>query len=299
MSATLASHTTLRLGGPCRELVTAPDAATAVAAVQAWNAAGTPWRVMGGGSNLLVADAGIPEAVLRFVAESPQCAREEPDLIAVTGGTELDALAQFALHEGCAGVGFAAGIPGTVGGGLVGNAGAFGRQLGDVVEKIEVLTRDGLIQQRQATELTFQYRASSLQQTGEIVLRAWFRCAQGDRGALQAERAEILALRRAKHPDWRVLPTAGSFFKNLPPAKPGEHRQAAGRLLEQAGAKSMREGGAYVFPRHANIVIAKAGATARDVARLAARMAAAVQAMFGLTLEPEVRYWGDIQISRE
>ena len=168
-----------------------------------------------------------------------------------------------------------------------------------MVEKIEVLTRDGLIQQRQATELTFQYRASSLQSTGEIVLRAWFRCVPSDRAALRAAREEILALRRAKHPDWRVLPTAGSFFKNLPPANPGEHRQAAGRLLEQAGVKSMREGGAYVFPRHANIVMAGPGATAQDVARLAARMAAAVQAMFGLTLEPEVRYWGDINISRE
>ncbi len=291
MKAWLTDYTTFRLGGACRELVTAAEARTAAAAIRGWNAAGIPWRTMGGGSNLLVADAGIPEAVLRIHSGVPEC-RLEGDLLCATAGTELDALVRFAADEGRAGLGFASGIPGTVGGGLVGNAGAFGTQLGDVLERVEVLARTGDAIVRQRAELEFRYRASSLQPTGEVVVRAWFRTAAGDSAKLKAERAEILAQRKEKHPDWRALPTAGSFFKNLPPETPGGPRRAAGKYLEQAGAKQMREGGAYVFPKHANIVIAGPGATAADVARLAARMAAAVREKSGFDLEPEVRFWG-------
>ena len=248
---------------------------------------------MGGGSNLLVADAGIPEAVLRMVSNRPDC-RWEQGLICVTAGTALDALAQYAAEEGVAGLGFASGIPGTVGGGICGNAGAFGTALGDVLERVEVLTRAGEVQAMSRQQLQFGYRGSSLADTGEVVTRAWFRVMPGDRARRLAEREEILAARWAKHPDWRVQPTAGSFFKNLPPETAGGPRRAAGRLLEQAGAKQMREGGAYVFEKHANMVIAGTGATARDVVRLAARMAAAVKEKFGFKLEPEVRFWGPV-----
>lgn len=292
MKEWLTDFTTFHLGGPCRELVTAGEASVAAEIVRGWNAAGIPWRTMGGGSNLLVADDGIPEAVLRFFSAVPDFRRED-DAVCVSAGTALDALSRFAAEEGVAGLGFASGIPGTVGGGICGNAGAFGAALGDVLERVEVLTRTGERKILARGGLEFDYRRCSLQNTDAVVVRAWFRTAPGDRARLLAERAEILAARRAKHPDWRALPTAGSFFKNLPPASPGGPRQAAGRLLEQAGAKRMREGGAYVFEKHANIVIAGPGATARDVARLANRMAAAVQETFGVDLEPEVRFWGE------
>ena len=293
MKEWLTDYTTFRLGGACRELATVSDAQAAAEIVRGWNAAGIPWRVMGGGSNLLVADAGIPEAVLRIHAGRPSC-RWEDGLICISAGTALDELSRFAAQEGLAGFGFASGIPGTVGGGICGNAGAFGAQLGDVLEKVEVLTRGGETQWIPREKLEFGYRCSSLQQTGEIIVRAWFRTAPGDSAELRAQRAEILAVRREKHPDWRELPTAGSFFKNLPPAIAGGHRRAAGKFLEEAGAKSMREGGAYVFEKHANIVIAGPGAKAADVARLAARMVAAVQERFGFELEPEVRFWGAV-----
>ncbi len=252
---------------------------------------GIPWRTMGGGSNLLVADNGVPEAVLRIFSAVPDC-RRDGDAICVSAGTALDALARFAAEEGLAGLGFASGIPGTVGGGICGNAGAFGAALGDAVARVEVLTRTGEKKFLARGDLEFGYRQSSLQNMGAVVVQAWFRTTPGDRARLLAEQAEILAMRREKHPDWRVLPTAGSFFKNLPPAAPGGPRQPAGRLLEQAGAKQMRTGGAYVFEKHANIVIAGPGATARDVARLAERMAAAVKEACGVDLEPEVRFWG-------
>ena len=293
MKEWLTDYTTFRLGGACRELATVSDAKTAAEIVRGWNAAGIPWRVMGGGSNLLVADAGIPEAVLRIHEGLPRCRRED-GLICISAGTALDELSRFAAQEGLAGLGFASGIPGTVGGGICGNAGAFGAQLADVLEKVDVLTRAGESRTIPREALEFDYRSSSLQRTGEIVTRAWFRTQAGDRSALKAQREDVLAQRREKHPDWRDLPTAGSFFKNLPPAVAGGHRRAAGKFLEEAGAKSMREGAAYVFEKHANIVIAGPGATARDVARLAARMAAAVQERFGFELEPEVRFWGAV-----
>lgn len=294
MNPPLAHFTTLRLGGECRELVTAAGAGDVAAILQRWRAQGVAWRVMGGGSNVLVADEGIPEAVLRMVAEEAEC-RMDDGLLCATAGTALDDLARFVAEGGWEGLGFSAGIPGTVGGGIVGNAGAFGAALGDRLERIEILTPTGERRVVGRGELTFGYRCSSLPASGAVVLQAWFRLEQDDRGRLMAEREEILALRREKHPDWRVLPTAGSFFKNLPPATPGERRRAAGYFLEQAGAKTMREGAARVFDKHANIVIAEPGATARDVARLTARMAAAVQAQFGFVLEPEVRWWGDVR----
>jgi UDP-N-acetylmuramate dehydrogenase len=291
MKEWLTDYTTFRLGGPCRELMTVADGQAAVEIIRGWNAAGIPWRVMGGGSNLLVADAGIPEAVLRISSELPDCRREE-GTINVSAGTALDALARFAAEEGMSGLGFASGIPGTVGGGICGNAGAFGAALGDRLDRVEVLTREGEKKIVQRQMLEFGYRSSSLQSTGDMVVRAWFRVETGDRARLQAEREEILATRRQKHPDWRVQPTAGSFFKNLPAEVEGDHRRAAGKFLEEAGAKQMHEGGAYVFAKHANIVIAGPGAKARDVARLTARMAAAVKDKFGFKLEPEVRFWG-------
>lgn len=293
MKEWLTDFTTFRLGGACRELVTVPNAGTAAKVIREWNAMGVGWRVLGGGSNVLVADEGIPEAVLRVCTELPDC-RLEGDTMLVSAGVALDAVSQFAAEEGRTGLGFASGIPGTVGGGICGNAGAFGSQLGDVVDRVEVLTRAGMTRVLPREDLVFGYRCSSLQQTGDVVVRAWLCVGAGDRAQERAEREKILAMRREKHPDWRVLPTAGSFFKNLPPEEAGGHRRAAGRFLDEAGAKAMREGGAYVFEKHANIVMAGPGATARDVILLTSRMASAVQAKFGFALEPEVQVWGKV-----
>jgi len=294
MKENLKEYTTFRIGGPCRDCVTVVDTKAVVEILLEWKASAIPWRVMGGGSNLLVADEGIPEAVLRLVSDKPDFDRTEGGLSA-SAGMSLDELSQLAVSEGLSGLEFASGIPGTVGGGICGNAGAFGSALGDLLEQVELVTREGDIQIILREGLEFGYRCSSLQQGGGVVTRVWFRLGQGDTGQLNEAREEILALRREKHPDWRVFPTAGSFFKNLAPAVAGGHRQAAGKYLEEAGAKEMREGEARVFEKHANIVIAGAGATARDVAKLTSRMAAAVRDQFSLELTPEVRFWGDFR----
>ena len=291
MKANLSTTTTFRLGGPCRELATVADAASARERMRQWNAEGMAWRTMGGGSNLLVADEGLDEAVLRIWSERADCSRAD-DVASVSAGTALDDLARFAAEEGYAGLGFASGIPGTVGGGICGNAGAFGSALGEVVERVEVLSREGHLRTIPRESLRFDYRHSSLREAGVVVVRAWFRLAKSDRSKLADERSEILAMRRDKHPDWRVLPTAGSFFKNLPAETAGGHRRAAGKYLEAAGAKAMREGGAYVYEKHANILIAGPGATARDVWALSQRLAKAVHNQTGIALEPEVQAWG-------
>ena len=248
---------------------------------------------MGRGSNILVSDVGIHRPVILLGEDFSTVTRRGNDLICQAGAL-LTKVCRRALEEHLGGLEWAYGIPGTVGGGICGNAGAFGSQLGDVLERVEVLTRAGEARVLRREELSFGYRCSSLQQTGDVVVRAWFRVGEGDSSRACAEREEILSMRREKHPDWRALPTAGSFFKNLPPEQAGEHRRAAGRFLEEVGAKTMREGGAHVFEKHANIVIAGPGATARDVARLSARMASAVQERFGFVLEPEVRFWGAV-----
>jgi len=294
MKECLNQFTTFRLGGPCRQLVTASDATRVSEILRDWNASGIPWRVMGGGSNLLVADEGIPEAVLQVVTDNAEFI-PVGGTVCVGAGFSLDRCSKLAADEGLAGLGFASGIPGTVGGGVCGNAGAFGAALGDVLQGLEWVSPEGEIHLLPREALEFGYRSSSVQETGGVITRVWFRLEQGDPKQLQSAREDILAVRKDKHPDWKGVPTAGSFFKNLPPAVEGGHRQAAGTFLEEAGANTMREGGARVFEKHANIVIADEGATARDVAVLTARMASAVRDQFSIELVPEVRFWGDFR----
>jgi UDP-N-acetylmuramate dehydrogenase len=140
--------------------------------------------------------------------------------------------------------------------------------------------------------LGFSYRSSRLQLGREIVTTAVLKLEAGDPAELGKQRDENLNVRRHKHPDWRKQPTAGSFFKNIEPTSSAERRQAAGWFLEQAGAKEMRVGGARVFEKHANIIVAEDGCKARDVLELSRKMAESVKGKFGFDLVPEVRWIG-------
>lgn len=290
--APLRAFTTFHLGGACRALVFCETAVQVGQAVECLAEADEPFLLIGGGSNLLVSDVGLDCVVIRFATQQFDVQCEGMDLI-VGAGTPLDDVAHFAVRAGLDGLLFATGIPGTVGGAVAGNAGAFGEQMADRVLSLDLVGRDGRRREATRDDLDFSYRASSLQQTGDIVLAARLRLKRGDRPRLLSERRRILSLRREKHPDWRVLPTAGSFFKNIEPTSAAGRRQAAGWFLEQAGAKSMRVGGARVFEKHANIIVADpAGCRAADVRQLSQRMAAAVHEKFGLDLVPEVRLLG-------
>lgn len=297
-SVPLSHYTTFRIGGPCSELIecATPDELESV--VRDLNAGGRAFEVMGGGSNLLVADDGFSAVIVRY-AEARMEPRMEGNHLVVCGASPLDAVAQWAAENGWAGLEFATGIPGTVGGAVAGNAGAFGQQIGDRLESAVLLSRDGRKRTVSAADLEFGYRRSRLQKSGEIVVEVVLRVGKEDRARLLDERERILALRRERHPDWRVVPTAGSFFKNIEPTSAAERRQAAGWFLEQAGAKEMRVGRAHVFERHANIIVADPGATAREVLELAHKMADTVLKKFGLKLEPEVRLLGSFPAGLE
>ncbi|HMP76342.1 MAG TPA: UDP-N-acetylmuramate dehydrogenase [Kiritimatiellia bacterium] len=287
----LSLYTTFKLGGPCRGLTTCATRVELRRAIEALGEVGESFVLMGGGSNLLVSDAGIDSQVLRYYSERPLISRQGNELL-VQASTRLDDLATHAINQGLDGLICCTGIPGTVGGAIAGNAGAFGEQIGDRVVSITAMDRHGNEREMTADELEFGYRTSRLADTGTIVVAARLRLRPGDRERLRVRRQEILALRASKHPDWQRIPTAGSFFKNIEPTSKAERRQAAGWFLEQAGAKSLRVGGARTFDKHANIIIAERGCTAADVAELARQMAARVKEQFGLVLQPEVRLLG-------
>ena len=287
----LSRHTTFQLGGPCPLFIDcqAPDQLRA--AVVELHRAGRDFVLIGGGSNLLVSDAGIPDVVVSYRDAEPHI-RRTGDGVEVWGSTLFDDLAAFSVKEGLADLTFASGIPGTVGGAIAGNAGAFGRQVGDVVKDVTLLDRVGRLRTVPHEELGFAYRASRLQQSGETVVSARLQLPPTAVESLERQRAEYLFIRRQKHPDWHVLPTAGSFFKNIEPTSAAGRRQAAGWFLEQAGALQMRVHGARPFEKHANIIVRDGDCTSQDVLDLSLQMAAAVKRKFNLHLEREVRLLG-------
>ena len=288
----LSGYTTLRLGGPCRGLVTCANRRELVQTLRDLHEVGERFALMGGGSNILVSDRGLDQIVVRYHSEKPLVAREGNNLV-VQGSTLLDDFVAFTIQEGLDGLVSCSGIPGTVGGAIAGNAGAFGEQVGDHLVSATLVDGAGNEWEVRGDELDFSYRASKLQRTDAYLAAARFRLKPGVRERLRAQRKEILQLRADRHPDWKRLPTAGSFFKNIEPTSKAERRQAAGWFLEQAGAKELRVGGAHPFARHANIIIADPGSTAADVHALSVQMAALVKTRFQMELTPEVRLWGE------
>ncbi len=290
--ALLSQYTTFGLGGRCPALLDCPDAEALCAAVQRLVEAGIDFEVIGQGSNLLVSDAGIESVVLRYCAEEHPVVSVDGCCVRVSGNTLLNDLACTAIEHGVGDLSFCCGIPGTVGGAIAGNAGAFGRQIGDVVESVRLMDKSGTIREVAREELEFAYRSSALKLSGAVVLEALLRLERCDIEAMRSERDEIVALRRSKHPDWRETPCAGSVFRNIEPTSAAGRRQAAGWFLEQAGAKAFRVGGAHLFDKHANIIVADPDATAADVYRLSEMMIAAVREKFGFELTREIKLLG-------
>lgn len=292
-AARLADYTTFQLGGPCRRLFACETPAALQSTVQRLVAVATPYTLIGGGSNLLVADEGIDTVVVRYFTDEPMMVFHG-ECVEVSGSTLLDHLVRAAVERGLDGVTHCSGIPGTVGGAIAGNAGAFGRQLGDQLEHVDVIDPRGGVVRVRAEEAGFAYRSSRFQESGEIILSARLRLRTAGQAAVRAERESILGLRRDKHPDWRREPCIGSIFRNIEPSSAAERRQAAGWFLEKAGAKNLRVGGAYVYPKHANIIIKGEDGTAADVLALIQQMREAVRKRFQFELQPEVRWLGNV-----
>jgi len=289
--APLSKFTTFRLGGACPALLTCRTPDQLQHAIQLCTEGNTKFILIGGGSNLVVSDSGIDCHVIRFISEMPLIEQSGSDLI-VSASTSLDALAEYAAEGGLEGLNYTSGIPGTVGGAIVGNAGAFGKQIGDVVTSIYVINSNGVKKELCGDKLGFTYRYSILKRTGDIVVSACLSLKPGDRTSLLGERNQILATRRAKHPDLTSTPCAGSFFRNIEPTSDAGKRQAAGWFLDQAGGKNLTSGGAKIFSKHANIIIKSENCCAQDVYDLSGQMAQLAKDKFDLNLIREVRFVG-------
>ena len=279
----MSAHTTLRLGGPAALFCCPETARQLQALLRAASNEGWPVTVLGHGSNLLVLDGGIDGLVLCLKGELAQTRREGCRLTA-GGGAALSGLARFAAKNGLQGLGFAEGIPGTVGGGVVMNAGAYGGELSQVASWVEGLLLDGSGSFRmEAEELAFGYRASRLQQLPAVVTAAGFALQPGDPAQLEAELQALRQRRAEKQP--LDVPSAGSTFK-----RPAGGYAAA--LIDQCGLKGARVGGAQVSEKHAGFLV-NLGGTAADFLALMQLVQQRVQQETGILLEPEVRILGE------
>ncbi|MBR0373956.1 MAG: UDP-N-acetylmuramate dehydrogenase [Mogibacterium sp.] len=276
----MARHTSFRIGGPAAWFVTVINEEELSAVLRYLTENEIRHMLVGNGSNLLFADAGYDGVVVRLGGEF-QDAAVTGGVLAAGGACLLSRAAAAACEHGLAGLEFASGIPGSVGGALYMNAGAYGGEIKDVCVRARLMTPDGTaVYECDAADLAFAYRNSALQQTGEIVLRADFALTPDDPAAIQARMQDLNERRTSKQP--LNYPSAGSTFK-----RPVGGFAAA--LIDQAGLKGTRVGGAMVSDKHAGFVINVGGATAADVLELMQIVSDRVYEMSGIRLEPEVR----------
>jgi UDP-N-acetylmuramate dehydrogenase len=296
----MARHTTFKIGGPADALAR-PQNETQLRRLVQWAGQNAiPYMVLGGGSNLLVRDGGIRGVVicLDAMAAGVQWRQSPPQVIVTAGaGVPTKHLCALALKQGWEGMNFALGIPGSLGGAIVMNAGTAGGSMSDVLSAVTVVTGSGETERITRDRLQFHYRGlqwPSCIQNGwgqAVVMTAVLRLTLGSRDRVRRQARQLMQSRVGKQPTWQ--PSAGSFFKN-PSA-----RMPAGRLIDEAGLKGLRVGGAQVSPRHANFIINRGSATAGDVIGLVEQIQANVKTRFGIVLQPEVRIVGEETSKKE
>ncbi len=274
-------HTTYRIGGPAALLVECATVADLATATSVLNEEGVAWRVLGKGSNVLVSDDGYDGAVLTLGPDFKRHALEG-DHLRSGAGVILAAVVRDAFSEGRTGLEFAVGIPGTVGGALAMNAGSREEWIGSIVESVTLFVPgEGLVGVR-GPEIAWGYRTSGLQARG-IIVESVLRVMEGD--ADHIRRTMEASLRRRKRTQPLSMPSAGSVFVN-------PEGDSAGRLIESAGLKGMRVGGAVVSDVHANFIVNVGGATSADVVALVRLIRDTVKEAYGIELTPEVRFLG-------
>src|SRR5881396_57189 len=277
----LAPHTSLRIGGPADYFVRVATEKDLVGTIQVAREHELPVFVMGGGTNLLVADDGIRGLVLHNGWRETSV---EGTTIGASSGTELAHVAAVAAKAGIVGLEWMATVPGTVGGAVHGNAGAFGSETADVLVDAELVDLNGDSWTARVDELGYSYRTSSLQGTPIVCVRARFRGKGGDRANAVKRIKEMANERIKKQP--LAQPNTGSIFRN----PPGDF---AGRLIEAAGLKGRSVGGAVVSEKHANFIVNANGATAADVRALMTVVQREVAKKFDVKLVPEVKLVGE------
>lgn len=274
----MSRHTTFRIGGPARYYVRPKTREQLARIAMLCRRENVSWYVVGHGSNLLAGDEGY-DGVILSTEGLTRCQAKGEEMRA-EAGLLLSRAAKEAARMSLGGFEFAAGIPGTVGGAVVMNAGAYGSELKDVLTWVRVLDTEGKILTLEAGELELGYRTSRIPSEGYVVLEAGFKLAAGDREAILGRMEELAAKRREKQP--LDYPSAGSTFK-----RPAGH--FAGKLIEDAGLRGFRVGGAQVSEKHCGFVINRKDATAADVMELCREVKRRVREQSGVELELEVK----------
>lgn len=274
-------HTSWQVGGPADYFVCPDNINEIVEIIRLSDKYNVPLYIIGNGSNLLVLDGGIRGLVLNIGQSFCYINRIEKGLIA-GAGTAMTMLAKTAVEYGLTGIEFAVGIPGSLGGAVIMNAGAFGGYIGDRVKSVKVIAPDGELKILSDDELVFGYRTSSLVGKG-IVIEIEIELVKGDKEQSRNQMEHFLSERRRRHPD---LPSCGSVFRNLP-------GNPAGQLVENAGGKGLRIGGAEVSTQHANFIVNTGSATAADILATINTVKKLVKEKYDIELQPEVKIIGE------
>jgi UDP-N-acetylmuramate dehydrogenase len=287
----LAPFTTFRVGGPAEWLLETRTSDEIAAALRLAHREGVPVTMLGGGSNVLVSDAGVAGLVIR--TRGGEIHRTGAHRVRADAAVTINGLVRWTINHGCAGLEAWAGTPGTVGGAVFGNAHFAGRLVGDLMAGARLATRAGATIDVLRSEMSFGYDGSRLRETGEILLSAEFEVAEGDPAALRQVARASLAFRKRTQP--LDTPSAGCTFRNPQPghdAVPDGIPWSAGALIDLAGLKGLAVGGARVSPTHGNFIVNDGPATARDIRELIERCRTGVREQFGVELREEIVYLG-------
>ncbi len=276
-------HITFRVGGNADYFVTPNTVEEVKNVIALCKQEEMPYYILGNGSNLLVSDQGYRGVIIQIYKEMSKI-EVAGDLIKAQAGALLSKIGSLALEQGLTGFEFASGIPGTLGGAVVMNAGAYGGEIKDIIEEATVLTPEGELLKLKKDELELGYRTSIIAKRDYIVLEAVIRLEAGDKEAIKQRMDELRFQRTSKQP--LEYPSAGSTFKR-------PEGYFAGKLIQDAGLRGFQVGGAQVSEKHCGFVINKDNATAADVMELMRQVSAIVKEKFGVELEPEVKRLGE------
>lgn len=276
-------HTTFRIGGPADFFVVPETPCMLSEVVQFCRKRQVPFYILGNGSNLLVGDRGYRGVIIQ-IFKNMNAIQIEGEEIRAQAGAMLSVIAKQALFHSLKGFEFASGIPGTLGGAVMMNAGAYGGEMKDIVESVTVLTPEGGVVMLSNDEMEFGYRTSMVEKKSYIVLEAVLKLERGVQEEIRQRMEELKERRTSKQP--LDLPSAGSTFKR-------PEGYFAGKLIMDAGLRGFAVGGAQVSEKHCGFVVNRGGATAADVRELMKQVNERVQSRFGVALEPEVKMLGE------